>query len=111
MTRVLLLAATALSAGCMTSRPLPGYAILFADDSARQYISPPCLEEHPEHAARFTRQTTVREMHSTWATGSKTDRYWPLSQCADEEGLVEKVRLWPLPEPASRVNPDGTWIW
>jgi len=97
--------------GCSIGTSVPPFAQVFADDATKQYISPPCLLDHPEWAQRFSRETKMAEMDSAWRAGTKAARYWPNDDCVNEEGFIEKNQLWPLPKPESRVRPDGTWKW
>jgi len=98
-----------LLSGCSRSNVIPGYAEVWASDSARAYVSPPCLQAHPEWRPQFVRKTTLFEMHMTWTTADTTDRFRPYEACAREGGFADATRRWPLPLPVPRVDSTGHW--
>lgn len=101
---------------------MPQSAILYVNDSAHRYVSPPCIDDairdskYPLYAA-YTRQTTYGEVLSRGR-----DRWAGEAECRENGGLTNEradrslarylaERAGFMRPPPSRWGPDGSWRW
>lgn len=96
-----------------SAKPAPSNAVFFADDSAHEYLSPPCLVEQGADTAPSTRYREVRRRELPAG-------YRPNAECRDDGGFLQEdrsltghalQRLGVLDSLRSRWNADGTWRW
>lgn len=111
-----------LALGCGSTieaiKPMPDSAQLLVDPAAREFVSPPCLQQlsYPD-ASRFSVRITKRELPKEykgekrcsdgipgWFT--KESGFW------HEQSLTTSLlRRWGVLPAKNRWNHDGTWNW
>ncbi len=104
--------------GIGSMKPMPANAVLLVDVTAKEYVSPPCLEKLPyENPSRFSVRTTRKDLPKEFnaerqcANGipgwfSKEDGFWQESTVSSS--FLRKWGFWPG---KPRWNEDGTWNW
>jgi hypothetical protein len=100
---------------------MPQSAILYANDLAHRYASPPCIDDairdsNPLYAG-YTRQTTYGELLSR-----RQERWAGEAECRENGGLANEradrslarylaERAGFMRPPTSRWESDGSWRW